>query len=133
MEMTTKRELPRGRAKTETTHSGDGGLSALEERALRMRYGLEVSDQLKLESKAPGRPDVMKKLLEIEHRAFEKSGRLAALRRAAGVEVAKPVAAKKDKIVGKLKAKAKTAAKPTAKAAVTAKASVKAKASPKKR
>ncbi|MFO0724899.1 MAG: hypothetical protein U1E65_14055 [Myxococcota bacterium] len=121
--MTTKREQARGKAKTATVEAKSSELSAPEERALRMRFGLEVGPSQRLGSKAEGRPDVMAKLLEIERRAFVKSGRIDELRRQAGVEVAAPASAKKDKIVGKLKVKAaKKTAPVKAKATATAKA-----------
>jgi hypothetical protein len=84
-----------------------------------MRHGLSVSPAQPLEQKGGGRPEVLAKLLEIEARAFEKSGRLKALRDAAGVEAQASAPVEKGKIISALKGKAGST-KTKAKAKVTA-------------
>lgn len=82
--MSTKRtgspKVSRGATETTTTTVGTGvgqkvGLTAEEERAIRMRFGLAGDDGLALDDKAGGNADVMAKLQEIERRAFEMTGR----------------------------------------------------------
>lgn len=92
-----------------------------------MRYGLVLPDDQPLPQKGEGRPDVQAKLLEIERRAFEMSGRLAQMRAEAGLDEeeeapeAPEASPSKKKIIDKLKAKRGGGS--DKKAAVTASAS----------
>lgn len=82
-----------------------------------MSRGLGGGDDLELEMRGRENPDVWAKLREIENRAFEKSGRLAALKKeAADEEAAEAKAGVKSKIVDRLSAKSKTKVQATAKA-----------------
>ncbi len=74
-----------------------------------MRKGQTVPDDMPLERIGQSHPATRAKLMEIEARAFERSGRLDELRRAAGLPATKTDAAKKEKIIGKLTQKASTA------------------------
>lgn len=75
--MSTKRTGgPKGGvSKTTTTTVETTGLTAEEERAIRMRFGLAGDDDLVLPDKAHGNADIMAKLKEIEARAFAATGR----------------------------------------------------------
>lgn len=64
-----------GATDTTTTVGTNAGLTAEEERALRMRFGLAGTDDLELGDKSGGNADVLAKLKEIERRAFEMTGR----------------------------------------------------------
>lgn len=105
----TKRAAPKGqkaRVRTETKET----LPATEEKVVRMRHGYALADHEPLSRVGQDRPDVAQKLLEMEMRALEKSGRLAKLRQEAGVEPTTGAAAKQ-KIIDGLKAKATRAKK----------------------
>lgn len=80
-----------------------------------MRRGLTVPDDMPLERIGQQHPATRAKLLELEERAFERSGRLDELRREAGLPSTKTDTAKKAKIIFKL------AGKPAKKAAAAAK------------
>lgn len=99
----TKRAAPKGQKAQVGTETQEA-LSAHEEKALRMRHGFALPDTDPLPRVGQDRPDVAKKLLELELRALEKSGRLDQLRREAGVEVDAGQVAKQ-KIISGLKAK----------------------------
>lgn len=105
--MSTKRTASR-QGRTTSTDGVRSGLQPEEEKVLRMRYGLVLPDDQPLPQKGEGRPDVQAKLLEIERRAFEMSGRLAQMRAEAGLddeEEAPEASPSKKKIIDKLKAK----------------------------
>lgn len=94
-----------------------------------MRKGITVPDDMPLERIGQQHPATRAKLLELEERAFERSGRLDELRREAGLPSTKTDSAKKEKIIAKLagrdKKKAPAAApakkKPVAKTKTAAK------------
>jgi DNA-directed RNA polymerase sigma subunit (sigma70/sigma32) len=75
--MSTKRTgTPKtSRGATETTTTVGTGLTAEEERALRMRFGLAGDDDLPLPDKAGGNAEVLAQLRDIERRAFAMTGR----------------------------------------------------------
>lgn len=102
--MTTKRtgtpKTSRGATETTTT-VGAGGLTAEEERALRMRFGLAGDDDLALPDKSGGDPAVLAQLKAIERRAFAMTGRSPA-----------EAPQTKSKIVSALKDKSAPAKKP---------------------
>ena len=105
----TKRTAPKGQKAGVRTETGES-LPAFEEKVVRMRQGYALPDGEKLGRVGQDRPDVAKQLLEMEMRAFEKSGRLAKLRQEAGVEGAEG-AASKAKIIAGLKSKTTSARK----------------------
>lgn len=80
-----------------------------------MRKGQTVPDDMPLERVGQQHPATRLKLMEIEARAFERSGRLDELRREAGLPATKTDVAKKEKIIGKLTNKVAPAAKPVVK------------------
>jgi hypothetical protein len=135
--MSTKRDAPSAKPTTGKRSVGSRArLEAEEERQLRMRYGLMVSDDHPLEQKGEGNAAVMAKLREIEQRAFEKSGRLAKMRAEAGVDEPAVIGSSttKQKIVDKLKTKAGAAKKAVKVAKAEVKATAKAvKSAPKKK
>lgn len=82
-----------------------------------MSRGLGGRDDLELEMRGRDNPEVWAKLREIENRAFEKSGRIAAMKkRVAEEEAAEGEAAVKAKIVDRLASKSKAKVTATAKA-----------------
>lgn len=98
--MKETRQTPRGRGKAPK-------LDAEEEKVLRMSRGLGGKDDLELEMRGKNDPEVWAKLREIENRAFQQSGRIAAMKkRAADEEAAEEGAGVKAKIVDRLSAKA---------------------------
>lgn len=129
-DMSTKRSAPSkgGRKGTEVVESRSGrrsGLTAEEEKVVRMSRGLGGPDGLELEHYVhSGNDDVRKKLAEIESRAFQMSGRIDALRREAGITTADGPApaqsakgqAAKQKIVNRLREAAGEDEEATAKA-----------------
>jgi hypothetical protein len=124
--MTTRRPAPpkASRESPERIREPSGRLDPDEEKVIRMRRGLIASDDQPLEFMGRGHPDTLARLREIEHRAFEKSGRLAALKKEAGLdqddldEEDEPEAQDetKEKIVAALKEKAAPKAKAVVKA-----------------
>lgn len=100
--MSTKRTgSPRASRGATDTSTGPGmdqkGLSAEEERALRMRFGVAGGDDLPLPDKSGGDPAVLAKLQEIERRAFAMTGRSPSGGLAEPATKSKIVAALKDK------------------------------------
>jgi hypothetical protein len=101
--MSTKRTgSPRASRGATDTSTGPGmdqgqGLSAEEERAIRMRFGVAGSDDLPLPDKSGGDPAVLAKLQEIERRAFAMTGRSPSGGLAEPATKSKIVAALKDK------------------------------------
>lgn len=88
-----------------------------------MQRGLSVPEDMPLGRVGQDHPATRAKLQEIERRAFERSGRLDALRKEAGLPVATASVATKQKIISRL-AKKTTARKA---APITAKSPAKAK------
>ena len=87
-----------------------------------MSRGKAAPDDLELEMRGRDQPEVWAKLREIENRAFEKSGRLAAMKkRAAEEEAAEAKAGVKAKIVDRLSAKAESKVSAAAKSGAKAK------------
>ncbi|MCK6547499.1 hypothetical protein L6R52_16745 [Myxococcota bacterium] len=141
--MSTKRAAPgsQGRTRASTastavestrprTSKGSESLSPIEEKVVRMRRGIAAPDDLELGQVGQSHAKTRALLLEIEARAFERSGRLDELRREAGLEPQATDGATKDKIIANLTAKAPRAAKSSlpAKATKSAKSSLPAKA-----
>lgn len=82
-----------------------------------MSRGLGGRDDLELEMRGQDKPDVWAKLREIENRAFEKSGRIAALKKQAAEEDASQAKSEvKAKIVDRLASKSKSKVTASAKA-----------------
>jgi hypothetical protein len=105
----TKRTAPKGQKAGVRTESGES-MSAFEEKVVRMRQGYALPDGEKLGRVGQDRPDIAKQLLEMEQRAFEKSGRLAKLRQEAAGETGEGAVAKA-KIIAGLKEKSTSARK----------------------
>jgi len=73
--MSSKPKAP-SRSSTTTVDPGTRpGLTAEEERALRMKFGLAGDDDMELPQKHEGNADLAAKLREIEKRAFAMTGR----------------------------------------------------------
>ena len=93
--------------RTTTVETTSKTLEAEQERAVRMRYGFALPDDLPLPQKGEGHPDVAAQLLAIELRAFEASGRYAELAAEVGVDLDDPKQAVgqavKKKIIDRLK------------------------------
>jgi hypothetical protein len=67
-----------------------------------MRRGITAPDDMPLERVGQAHPATRAKLLELEERAFERSGRLDELRRDVGLPATSTDGAKKKKIIEKL-------------------------------
>jgi len=109
--MSTKSKGP---SKSQTTTVGTesrNGLTAEEERALRMRFGLAGDDDTALPQKHEGNAEIAAKLREIEKRAFAMAGRTPGEMTDGDVAKAKIVSALRDKT----QAAAPKAGKPTKK------------------
>jgi hypothetical protein len=77
-------------------------MEPVEEKAVRMRRGIAAPDDMPLGRVGQNHPATRAKLDEIEARAFERSGRLDALRKQAGIPVATTNTATKEKIISRL-------------------------------
>jgi hypothetical protein len=93
----------RGKRPVTTTRKDAAPLDPEEERVVRARHGYRLPDDVPLGSKAGGNDAVAAQLREIERKAFEQSGRLAAMK--AEAEADEQAEAKKAKIVSGLKRK----------------------------
>jgi hypothetical protein len=108
--MSTKRTAPSGQrraSKTTTSTSTakrerERALDASEEKVVRMRRGITVPDDMPLGRIGQTHPATRAKLMELEKRAFERSGRLDELRRDVGLPATSTDSAKKQKIISKL-------------------------------
>jgi len=116
--MSTKRSASSGKRKTTTSTATAKrerkALDATEEKVVRMRRGITVPDDMPLPRIGQSNPATRAKLMELEKRAFERSGRLDELRRDVGLPSTSTDGAKKAKIISKLKGatvKGSTAAK----------------------
>ncbi|NJK89148.1 MAG: hypothetical protein HC923_06895 [Myxococcales bacterium] len=86
-----------GKRTVTRTKLGASELSAEEERTIRMRHGWTLPSDVPLGRKSEGNRELEQRLLEMEQRAFEASGRLEELRARARAEEARE--SKRDKIV----------------------------------
>lgn len=100
----TDRASPRKGAKTAviTQTRKKTGIDAAEEKVVRMRRGLAVSDDFALSQVGQDNPDLAAKLREIELRALEMSGRMDELRAEVGLEAPDTDLDKKKKIIDRL-------------------------------
>ncbi len=71
---------------TRVTTETVAGITATEEKVVRMRHGFPVPDELELEQVGQDNEAVRQQLLAIERRAFEQSGRLDELRQEAALD-----------------------------------------------
>ncbi len=107
--MSGEHDDPQGappRAPAEAT----AALDPLEEKVIRMTRGLAAPDDLVLDWQGRGHPDTLAQLRAIELAALQHSGRLAELRREAGVAEAPASERKAEAIAARLRAKAQPAA-----------------------
>jgi hypothetical protein len=129
--MNRKRAPSSGQRNSKARVEKNAVFEPMEEKVVRMRRGAAAPDDMVLDRVGQNHPATRAKLDEIEARAFEKSGRLDALRKQAGLPVAVTNTETKQKIISRLNKK--PSKKPTKATSGSSRATVSARASTKAR